>query len=248
MKRMRPERAVTDLLPVSPRAGAERDNNCVLAFVLALVALQPQRHREEPGERGVGNVPMGWAMSPWGGSALLFAAQQKKVPWSKPPSADGSSRCRALTNPPGMFFLLGSARAARAAGGTFHPMGGCLGTRVYPGTGLSGLMAHPPPQVGPEAPATGVLGLGGGWQQEGPWPSPCAPVSSAGTEANFPVRSPKCSPGKPSFSCRDPAGARRGPHTVNALAGPSPRLVWSWSGKNWNKFGGCCWGHCSHLT
>lgn len=91
MKRMRPERAVTDLLPVSLRTRAQRDNNCVLAFGLALVALQPQRHRENPGERGVGDVPMGWAMSPWGGSALLFAAQQKKVPWSKPRSVDAAA-------------------------------------------------------------------------------------------------------------------------------------------------------------
>lgn len=76
MKRMRPEQAVTDLLPVSLRAGAERDNNCVLAFVLALVALQPQRHREKPGERRVDNVSMGWAMSH--GEVLLCSLQHNK--------------------------------------------------------------------------------------------------------------------------------------------------------------------------
>lgn len=102
----------------------------------------------------MGDVPMGWVMAPWHGrcprgEALLCSLRhsKKKVPWSKPCSADGSSLCPALTNPPGMFFFLGSARAPS---GTFHPMGGCLGTRVYLGTGLSGLMAHPPPQVGPE--------------------------------------------------------------------------------------------------
>ena len=43
------------------------------------------------------------------------------------------------------------------------------GTRVYHlGTGISGLIAHPPPEAEPEASATRTLGLGGGWQQKVP--------------------------------------------------------------------------------
>lgn len=51
---------MTDLLPLALRARAERDNNCVLAFGLALITLQPQQHRENQGSAG-------WVMSPWGG-------------------------------------------------------------------------------------------------------------------------------------------------------------------------------------
>lgn len=236
MKRMRPERAATDLLPVSPRAGAERDNNCVLAFVLALVALQPQQHREKPGECGVGNVPMGRFCSALCSTTKEGSLEQTpQCGWQQP--VPGSDQPSWNVFPPRL--CQGSRRHLSSHG------------RV---PGDEGLSRDWSVRVNGSSSTPGWprgschRGAGPGWQQEGPWPSPCAPVSSAGTEANFPVRSPKCSPGKPSFSCRDPAGARRGPHTVNALAGPSPRLVWSWSGKNWNKFGGCCWGHCSHLT
>lgn len=92
----------------------------------------------------------------------------------------------ALSNSPGMFFLLGFASAARAAQRRLSSRrADACGTRVYLRTGISGLIAHPPTEVEPEASATGILGSGGGWQQEGPRLSLRVPVGWAGTEGRL---------------------------------------------------------------
>lgn len=103
-----------------------------------------------------------------------------------------------LSNSPGMFFLLGFASAARAAQRRLSSrrVDAC-GTKVYLRTGISGLIAHPLPEVEPEASATRILGLGGGWQQEGPQLSLHVPVSWAGTEGRLCCLVTETQPGRP---------------------------------------------------